>query len=165
MILRLDESFETLIVHVDEIRMNSMDETENNHSDNKDKKKSESDLIDYENEMKDRMHKISMHETEVVNMMAKISLLTIISEIFVNIFLIMVAYEKFKEAHAIDVSFEYIIVEQSVIIVAVCLNCFTLYAMFVLNDQHYIKFCGFCHKGLKKCCVMCVTRSAFHGRR
>ena len=175
MIVSLDESFETLIINMDEIRMSSMSSNSEidkhfddniNHKDKNDDV-SQSDLIsDDEIEIKDKMQKISMQETEVVNMMAKISLLTIVSEIFINVFLIMIAYLNVDQTYG-DNAFNqtYAIVEQLALMIGLCLNCFTLYATFIFNDDHYMKCCGFCHKNLKKCCVICVTRQALRHRR
>ena len=112
------------------------------------------------------MHKIRMQETQVVNMMAKISLLTIVSEIIINAFLIMAVCVNFNEVNLNNVVHQrYVIVEQSLLVMGVCINCFTLYATFVFNDDHYMKCCGLCHKSLKKCCVMCVTRQTFRYTR
>ena len=181
MILSLDESFESLIVDMDEIRMNSLDETEHMHmGDDGDNNyhhdhdhlgsklsiTSGSDTASKQSDLMDRMHKIRIQETEVINIMAKISLLTIVSEIFINIFLSMVVFLNIDEAndHGTDVSDGYVAVEQLMLIIAVCINCFTLYATFVFNDDHYIKCCGLCHKSLKQCCLICVTRQSLRRR-
>ena len=182
MILSLDESFEALVINMDEVRMNSdnidgtivgtdrlddidhYDQDKNHNMPITDA--NEADLPNDEIEIRDRMQKISMHETEVVNMMAKISLLTIISEIFINSSLIMIVYLNIDEAHGNYITNDvYTILEQLFLIIGFCINCFTLYATFIFNDDHYMKCCGFYHTNLKKCCVICVTRKTFrHGR-
>ena len=163
MILLLDESFQTLIVNVDQIRMNNMNNSrtgDDNINDDMCNIKSES--LE-ENDVRDRIKKNSMQQTEVVNMMAKISLLTIISEIFMNGYLIMVIFLDLHLNAYID-CVPYRVTQHIILIIGLCLNCFTLYATFVFNDNHYVKCCGFCHNTLKNCCVMCVTRQSFRHR-
>ena len=131
----------------------------------------QSDLIcNNDVEMRYNMGKIRMQATEVVDIMAKISLLTIVSEIFINICFIMSVYlyiheanehSTWKEGH----EYAYVIMEEFILITGVCINCFTLYAAFVFNDDHYRKCCSCCHKSLKKCCVMCVTGQVCRYRR
>ena len=92
MIAHLDESYQNLIV-----RMNTIDATseQNNNfaaSQQQSQLQSHSEYMMEENRIADRIEKNSMHQTEIVNMMAKVSLLTIISVIFINVYFIAVIY-------------------------------------------------------------------------
>ena len=163
MILDLDASFDTLI------RKFNMHEADNVSPPLQLQLQLQSDLIcNDEIEIRDKMEKIRMQESEVVNIMAKISLLTIVSEIFINIYFIMIASVYLDDAlknFDWTGTYQYWIMEQFAWITGVCINCFTLYATFVFNDDHYMKCCRCCHKRLKKCCVRCVTGQVFRYRR
>ena len=144
--------------------------SESDYVDNVNGAAAQSDLVSLDNdeiEMRDRMEKIRMQETEVVNMMAKISLLTIVCEIFINIYLIILVYLNLEDVYQHDtLKAKYmVIMGHFALIIGYCVNCFTLYAAFVFNGDHYMICCAFCHKSLKKCCVMCVTRQAFRYTR
>ena len=151
MIFALDESFQTLIVNVEHIRMHTMNRSSDHNDDDA---KSESEI---------RLENNTMQQTEVVNMMAKISLLTIISEMFIDSLLVTQMVLEFNYSDDIN-SVPFLITHNIMLIICLCVNCFTLYATFVFNDDHYVKCCGFCHTSLKKCCVKCVTTHTLRQR-
>ena len=157
MIVRLDDSFEKLIVNVEQIRMDTIDATV-------EQSQSESELMMEEN--RNRMEKNRINQTEIVNMMAKVSLLTIISLIFMNMYFAGVIYALFAFENQTnqDLISVYDLVLRIEFIIGLCWNCFTLYATFPFNDKQYIKCCILCHKGLKNCCVVCVTKQMFWQR-
>ena len=177
MIAHLDESFEELIVNVDKIRMNTIDATheQNNNfvapqqseAELQAQSQSQSELMMEENIITNRIERNRINQTEIVNMMAKVSLLTIISVIFMNVYFIAIIYFLFDFRHnpnqdSISV---YQLVARIELIIGLCWNCFTLYATFPFNDKQYVKCCGLCHKGLKYCCIACVTKRILRQRR
>ena len=139
--------------------MSSMDSS----SDHNDDLQSKSELDFQESDIKDRIHQNSQQQKEVVNIIAKISLLTIVSEIFINGFLSLRIHLSFHYHEDIN-SVVFILTVNIIVIIGLCLNCFTLYATFEFNHNHYIKCCGLCHRGLKNCCVVCVARQSFRNR-
>ena len=112
------------------------------------------------------IEKNRVHQTEIVNMMAKVSLLTIISLIFMNVYFVAVIYSLFEIRNQAKQDFisVYELVLRIELIIGLCWNCFTLYATFPFNDKQYVKCCASCHKGLKNCCIVCVTKQMFWQR-
>ena len=170
MIAHLDESFEKLVVTADQIRMSRIDiasEQDNSlatppqPSQSHSQVQSQSALIMQENIITNRIEQNSINQTEIVNLMAKVSLLTIISEIFINMYFI----DFLHLAITFNSNQDSIPIYIYSFIIGLCWNCFTLYATFPFNDKQYVKCCGLCHKGLKNCCVVCVTKRIFRQKR
>ena len=79
-------------------------------------------------------------------------------------YLVKIGFENHANQDSIYV---YLLVARICLIVGVCRirNCFTLYATFPFNENYYVKCCAFCHKDLKNCCVVCVTKQIFRQKR
>ena len=155
MILHLDESFQTLMDDMEQIRMDSMDDTISHPNNSSHSVES--------NQIMQNVKRNTMEQTEIVDMMAKISLLTIISEIFVHIWLTMVIIDINLKLY--NYSWTYIVISSMMIDVGVFFNSFVLYATFPFNDSHYMKFCRICHNCLKGCCVIYAAKRSFQNRR
>ena len=163
LMVALDESSEKLIVNVKQIRMSTIEATldhdqENNFAtleqQSQSESESESQLMIEEN--RNKIEKNRINQTQIVNMMAKVSLLTIISLIFMNAYYVA-AVHWYNQSDVTSV-------HELVLIIGVCWNCLTLYTTFPFNDKQYVKYCGLCHKGVKSCCVVCVTKQMFWQR-
>ena len=108
-------------------------------------------------------------QKEIIHVMTKISLLTIICVVFAQGFTILALYTDYNLAfnkNMKDLWFhKHTILCWILRSIEGLTNCIVLYFTFVFNTTMYLKCCGLCHNCFEKCCFKCVVRrNIYNGR-
>ena len=110
--------------------------------------------------IKSDMIRTRSDQSEIVDTMIQISLLTIIS-VFVQqlwlwfwIFMYFIGYEQFQFKNGWWIQAMIMLICKHV---AVATNCVALYLSFPFNTNHYNVLCCCCHKWLRSCCVKYIS--------
>ena len=157
MILSLDESYHGLIIDIDNYRQNSKS-SNNGDIELEVKNDDDSDVFDLEQKAADN----KATQEEIVDLMAKISFLTLIEEMLFHSWVIprytMIIYQKFTGHYNENIAL-LLTAMQSINIGFLCL---VLYFTFGFNNQQYMLCCKIFHECMKKCCRDFVSRRAYH---
>lgn len=114
----------------------------------------------------ERMEQNQTTQVEVVDMMTKISLLTIVTEIMWHSYGALLIYQNTKYYGLRETDYSHIlnICINLVLSMLVCCDCFVLYFTFVFNQSQYFRCCGPCHKCLKSCVKWIVVKKNIQRR-
>ena len=175
MISHLDEPCQTLTVDPTSYNFNA--QLNINISDNDDEysnlSSNSSTNIDQVNQAQENIQRSIAKQMEIVELITKISLLTIIWEFILQTWLITAIVFQISMAERKDEdSLQSKIFESKMTIIAMsirgicaCSNCFVLYAAFIYNNDQYAKSCGMLHNGLKRCCTWCAANHSYSLKR
>lgn len=112
--------------------------------------------FDYYQRMRDETEYLNEKQNDIVNLMTRVSILTITAAIFAQCFNIIAGYNGYRYALQ-DISDSEL--EIQAIIGYILrniegfINCFVLYLMFRFNEKEYFFCCLKCHKCLFRTCV------------
>ena len=156
MIMSLDEPNQSLMKNSMDFIPN--DDTNDSDNDCHDNKNIEMSVMD------SKMDRNKAQKNQIINLMAKISLLTIIAEIFWHTFFAFVLYTKSASIPHTE-GLQMYIVHRCLSCFAIICNSFVLFIAFPFNEDQYSKLCGCCHKWFKLCCIKCILRKTLYHRQ
>ena len=171
-ILRLDESYQNLLFS-SEVRPLRVSYTNTNSSSNSIGSSTNTSVggsiitVDT-NSTHVKNQKLSQNrkkQYQIVDIMARVLLLTIVSEFLIHSCMALIVYFRLMERMKNDISEWYFFVASALFQLALLSMCFTVYMTFEFNDDEYFKCCSLCHKGLRYCCVRCVVANNVHHQR
>ena len=154
MILDLDESF--LTITLDE-NINYNNNNNNNDNDN--------DNINH----RQLLHRNQTEQMEIVDLMSKITLLTVMEQLLFAGWVIPLGIEDFLIVEYGYTSDSHLCVmltwiKETFMLIDACFICFVLHFTFVFNHNQYQRCCHGCHKRFKKCCISCVVKNTLRNR-
>lgn len=89
-------------------------------------------------------------QKDIVDLMCKITLLTVIEQVVFLLWLISACLYLFMSGYEIVVFF-------CLGTLDICCICFVVYFTFAFNHDQYLICCNMCHEKFKICCVKCCT--------
>ena len=154
MIEELNESFHSLIIEMSSINLNEQSVSINTKA----IKKINYEIID------EKLNKNHMDQNQIVDLMIKISSLTIICVIFQHVWIWFSIYCYIQGQGDGEYYVLYLI---AIILrhIGVLVNCCALYLTFAFNEDQYMRFCGLCHRCMKDCCVRYIGRRRYKQRQ
>ena len=169
MVLNLDESFQSLMMEDMEDYSSKRKSMVSKDSQDEKQNENENDISLYRsgsysdssesNRIMVKIEGNATEQTQIVDIMAKITLLTIISEILFCIWVIL-----FLSILNAEYSDTLKIIQNIMLEIWLCFNCFALYATLIFNNDHYIMCCGLCHNCFKTCCANYVAKRSIQNR-
>lgn len=175
MILNMDESFQRLMlgdrdhnhtirdigdIHIDLNTNNNNDDMQND------------DNTNHARCLRTLLEKNQSEQMEIVDLMAKITLLTIIEQLLFLVWLISVTIQfvlkfvligrGYNDNSGISLLFQ--LIEKVFWSLDICFICFLLHFTFIFNQDHYTMWCNGCHKRFKRCCIRCVVKKTLSHR-
>lgn len=149
MILNLDESLQQLLL---QMQRTSLMNANKNYDDMHDE---ESKAAMIHVQLQDKVAGNRKYQMEIVDMMTKISLLTMISQVLFHIWDIM-----FIVTHAMGFGSNCPLLLIIAVIrgIGMFFNAFASHSVLVYNNNHYVKCCEIPHGLLNKCCVLYVVK-------
>lgn len=127
-------------------------------------------LLSNKSAINNELNKNEFEQKEIVSLITKLTLLTLISVIFEQLFAITALYFEYNAAiNRNKYSQQWfstfgVICYISRAMEGVC-NCIVLNLMFVFNQDYYFICCNFFDTKLKNCCVTCIAKQTIRKRR
>ena len=106
-----------------------------------------------------RLIKNKDEQHQIVDLMVKISWLTIVSQIFQQIWIYVAFYYTVFFLDKKESDYGVFAVCRMLRNVWILITCAVLYLIFVFNQQQYDKCCLKCHRCLKNCCIKWIYRN------
>ena len=119
---------------------------------------------------RDDMSKNSEEQEDKVDLITKLSVLTIYcatSALIFGIATFYTVYEFAKTKHSTSWMNKHVMVDQMLCEIQAITNCLVLYFMFVFGDNQFARCicCKCCYKCLRKCCKYCVKKKVVEIRK
>lgn len=164
MIQELDESFEQLLDDLNQVTQAGNVDC-NDMNANYKKLTSESNESDLET-IGTEIDRNKIEQKEIVNWMAKYVVLTIVSQLFQQIwYLVMIArYFGFINNNLSDGTL--ILLDYICGCLSLTVNCVVMYFTFIFNEKQYYKCCCCrnCHKCIQLICIHCIKKNNIERR-
>ena len=179
MIKNLDNLFEALIIQsMEKTSSHSMlsnNDVDYNYNDNHNyDKKNEIEMIELQRFESSREKLIDNREeqNDMIELMTKISILTIFSQIFQHTWYWMYAvylfgfsdYSWYSNDIKGKIGGRLSMMIRIIRAFAIMFDCLALYLTFAFNNKIYKKCCTICHSSTKNCCIWCIVRNTFQNR-
>ena len=116
-----------------------------------------------ENNILNDLNRNKYNQNEIVDLMAKMSLLTIFSTFFAQFFNLAVLHSEYYVLTHNNITNQWYnnhaILRYSLRSVEGFTNCLILYFTFPFNQTQYFQCCSIFHTCLRNCCIRCITNS------